>query len=95
MLLGDIIASFQDETVINETLFSLGNLALTARLVALAAESNVSTGELAMQSVGRFVNGASDEEWVALFGQMSRSDNPGQVFLRRALANAVSDFANS
>ena len=94
MLLGDIIASFQDEVVINETLFSLGNLALTARLVALAAESNVSTGELAMQSVGRFVNGASDEEWLALFGQLSRSDNPGQVFLRRALANAVSDFAN-
>ncbi len=94
MLLGDIIASFQDEAVINETLFSLGDLALTARLVALAAESNVSTGELAMQSVGRFVNGASDEEWLALFDQMSRSDNPGQVFLRRALANAASGFAN-
>ncbi len=94
MLLGDIIASFQDQAVINETLFSLGDLALTARLVALAAESNVSTGELAMQSVGRFVYGASDEEWLALFGQMSCSDNPGQIFLRRALANAVSDFAN-
>jgi len=94
MLLGDIIASFQDEAVINETLFSLGDLALTARLVALAAESNVSTGELAMQSVGRFVNGASDEEWLALFGQMSRSDNPGQVFLRRALANVASGLAN-
>ncbi len=94
MLLGDIIASFQDEAVINETLFSLGDLALATRLVALAAESNVSTGELAMQSVGRFVNGASDEEWLALFGQMSRSDNPGQAFLRRALANAVSDLAN-
>jgi len=94
MLLGDIIASFQDEAVINETLFSLGDLALTARLVALAAESNVSTGELAMQSVGRFVNGASDEEWLTLIGQMSRSDNPGQVFLRRALANAASGLAN-
>lgn len=95
MLLGDIIASFQDEAVIDETLFSLGDLALTTRLVALAAKSNVSTGELAMQSVGRFVNGASDEEWLALFGQMSRSDNPGQVFLRRALATAVFDLANS
>jgi len=94
MLLGDIIASFQDEAVINETLFSLGDLARTARLVALATESNVSTGELAIQSVGRFVNGASDEEWLALFGQMSRSDNPGQVFLRRALATATSDVAN-
>lgn len=95
MLLGDIIACFQDEAVINETLFSLGDLALTARFVALAAESNISTGELAMQSVGRFVNSASDEEWLALLGQMSRSDNPGQVFLRRALANAVSNLANS
>ncbi len=95
MLLGDIIASFQDEAVINETLFSLGDLALTARLVALAAESGVSTGELATQSVGRFVNGASDEEWLTLIGQMLRSDNPGQVFLRRALANAASDLANS
>jgi len=95
MLLGDIIASFEDEAVINETLFSLGDLALTARLVALAAESNVSTGELAMESVGRFVNGASDEEWLTLIGQMSRSDNPGQVFLRRALANAASDSVNS
>ena len=95
MLLGDIIASFEDEAVINETLFSLGDLALTARLVALAAESNVSTGELAMESVGRFVSGASDEEWLTLIGQMSRSDNPGQVFLRRALANAASDSVNS
>jgi hypothetical protein len=94
MLLGDIIASFQDEAGINETPFSLGDLALTARLVALATESNVSTGELAIQSVGRFVNGASDEEWLALLGQMSRSDNPGQVFLRRALATATSDVAN-
>ena len=85
MLLGDIIASFQDEAVINETLFSLGNLTLTARLVSLAAERNVSTGELAMQSVGRFVNGASDEEWLTLIGQMSRSENPGGVFLRRVL----------
>jgi hypothetical protein len=53
-LLGDIIASFQDQAVINETMFSLGDLALTARLVALSAESNVSAGELAMRSVGRF-----------------------------------------
>jgi hypothetical protein len=36
----------------------------------------------------RFVSGASDEEWLALIGQMSRAKNPGQVFLRRALSNA-------
>ena len=86
MLLGDIIASFQDEAVINETLFSLRDLTLTARLVALAAERNVSTGELAVEAVGRFVNGASDEEWLTLIGQMSRSENPGEIFLRRVLS---------
>jgi len=86
MLLGDIIASFQDEVVINETLFSLGDLALTARLVTLAAENNVSAGELAMQSVGRFVAGATDEDWLTLIGQMSRSENPGGIFLRYVLS---------
>jgi hypothetical protein len=36
----------------------------------------------------RFVNGASDEEWLTLIGQMSRAENPGQIFLRHALSNA-------
>ena len=66
--------------------FSLRDLTLTARLVALAAERNVSTGELAVEAVGRFVNGASDEEWLTLIGQMSRSENPGGIFLRRVLS---------
>ncbi len=90
MLLGDLIARFQDEVFVRETLFSLGDLALTARVVALADESNISVGELTVQSVGRFVNGASDEEWVTLLGQMSRADDPGHVFLRRALSNVTS-----
>jgi len=87
MLLGELIARFQDETVANETLLALGDLALTARVVALASESNISAGELAVQSIGHFVNSASNEEWLTLLGQMSRADNPGQVFLRRALLN--------
>ena len=90
MLLGDVIARFEDEAFANETLFALDDLSLTARVVALAAETNVSAGELAMQSVGQFVNGASDEEWLTLIGLMSRADNPGQVFLRRALSNVLS-----
>jgi hypothetical protein len=38
--------------------------------------------------IGRFVNGASDEEWLTLLGQMARAEDPGQVFLRHALSNA-------
>lgn len=89
MLLGDIIARFGDEAFVSETLVALDDLALAARIAGVAAENNMSAGELAMQSIGRFVNGASDEEWLTLIGQMSRADNPGQVFLRRALSNAL------
>ena len=46
MLLGDIIARFQDEAMVSETLFSLGDLALTASVVARAAENNVTTGRI-------------------------------------------------
>lgn len=74
MLLGDIIARFQDEAAVSETLFSLGDLALTASVVARAAESNITTGEFTLESVGRFVNGATDEEWLTLIGQMSRAE---------------------
>ena len=89
MLLGDIIACFEDEAFVNETLLALDDLTLTAQVVTSAAEENVSMGEFAMQSVGRFVSGASDEEWLTLIGLMSRTDNPGKVFLRRVLSNAV------
>ena len=90
MLLGDLIARFEDETLASETLFSLGDLTLTARVVAHAANNNMSAGELAVQAVGQFVNGAGDEEWLSLIGKMSRAEDPGEVFLRRALLNAVS-----
>lgn len=89
MLLGDVIAKFEDEAFVNETLLELGDLALTARVVAAAAENSVSAGEFAVQSVGRFVNAASDEEWLTLIGLMSRAENPGQIFLKRVLWNAL------
>lgn len=89
MLLGDVIIKFEDEAFVNETLFELDDLALTAQVVASAVESNVSAGEFATQSIGQFVNGASDEEWLRLIGLMSRAENPGRVFLRRVLSNAL------
>jgi hypothetical protein len=89
MLVGELIARFRDETVASQTLISLGNLALTARVVSLAAESGVSPGEFAVQAVGQFVNAASDEDWLTLLGKMSRADDPGEVFLFAALSSAV------
>ena len=89
MQLGDVIARFEDDAFVSETLFALDDLALTARIAVAAAEKNVSAGEFAAQAVGQFVNGASDEEWLTLIGLISRADNPGQVFLRRVLSNAL------
>ena len=89
MQLGDVIARFEDEAFVGETLLALDDLALTARIAASAAENSVSAGEFAARAVGQFVIGASDEEWLTLIGLMSRADNPGQVFLRRVLSNAL------
>ena len=89
MQLGDVIARFEDDAFVSETLFALDDLALTARIAAAAAEEDVSAGEFAAQAVGQFVNGASDEEWLTLIGLMSRADNPGQIFLQRVLSNAL------
>ncbi len=89
MQLGDVIARFEDDAFVSETLFALDDLALTARIAAAAAEQNVSASDFAAQAIGQFVNGASDEEWLTLIGLISRTDNPGDVFLRRVLSNAL------
>jgi hypothetical protein len=89
MLLGEVLARFEDEAFVNETLVALDDLALTARVTAVAAENNLTKSEFALQSVDRFVNSATDDEWLTLFGQMSRAEDPGRLFLRRVLSKAV------
>jgi hypothetical protein len=89
MLLGNVMASFEDPACAAEALLALDDLVLTAAITAAAAEEKMTAGEFAMQSVGAFVDGAGDEEWLTLIGLMSRSDNPGQVFLRRILSEAL------
>ena len=91
MLLGDVIARFTDEAMVDEALLSLGDLALTARIVAAAERRRVTTSEFATELVAQFVNGASDENWLGLIGEMARAHDPGQVFLRRALGNAIAE----
>ena len=89
VLLGDVIARFHDEALVSETLLSLGDLALIARINARAEQCQMSTGEFAADLIGQFINGASDEEWLTLVGQLSHADNPDRVFLHRALSNAT------
>lgn len=93
MLLGDLIASF-DEQKATETLFTLGDLAMVTRVQAAARREGMSEGEFARMALQHYASGASDEEWVTVLGQMGRSPEasapePGLILLRRALLWAL------
>lgn len=89
MQLGDVLAKFEDVDFATEAMFAIDDLVLTTRIGEAAVAEELSPGEFAMQLIRRFVNGASDEEWLTLIGIMSRAENPGQVFLRRVFSNAL------
>lgn len=89
MLLGDLIAHFDDEAVAAEALLSLDDLALTARVHEAAAAHEITAGEFARFAVQQFSADANDEDWVTVIGQMGRTEKPGQVLLRRALLWAL------
>lgn len=85
MLLGDLIARFDDETVAAETLLSLNDLPLTVRVRAMSMQEGLTPGEFASMAVQQFSASASDEEWVTVIGQMGRTQEPGLELLRRSL----------
>ena len=86
MLLGDLIARFEDEAQAAETLIALGDLALVARVEAAAAADDLTAGEIVTACVDRYTATATDEEWLTLVDLLGRADNPGKVFLQRVLA---------
>jgi hypothetical protein len=85
MLLGDLIARFDDPAVAAETLLALDDLALVGRVREAAAHQDLTPGEFAGTAVRMFADTASDEEWVTALGQMARTREPGLELLRRAL----------
>ena len=86
MMLGDLIASLADGTAVEETLFTLTDLALLAELRAQAEASGLDLGAYAAAAATRYASEAPEEEWVTLMGAMSRSQDPGVVYLKRAFA---------
>lgn len=89
MQLGELIARFEDPGIAAETLLSLDDLALTARVTQTASENDLTPGEVAVMAVDRFVARASDEDWLTIVGLMARTDDPGQIFLRRVLQQSL------
>jgi hypothetical protein len=95
MLLGDVIARFDDETVAMENLVALGDLALLRRVQDAAAAEDLTPGRFAIQAVSLFSTQASDEDWVSLVGAMGRTADPGQACLKRMVEFALRPAAPS
>ena len=89
MLLGDIIARLDDETIAMEALIGLSDLTLLARVEEAAGREGLSPGGFAAQAVHAFSTQASDEDWVSLIGAMGRTPDPGQACLRKMVEFAL------
>ncbi len=89
MLLGSIIANLSDETSILETLTSLDDLVLMARLREAAAEAGEPLGCFASAVVGSFVARADDAAWLSLMAATSKADDPGKACLRYILGTEI------
>lgn len=88
-MLGDLLANLTDETTALETILSAGDLKLVTAAQELAAADGLDLGSYVIQTVQRYTNEASDEEWVTLMGLLNRSQDPGTTCLKRALEHAL------
>ena len=89
MLLGDLLARFDDESLATEAILSLGDQSLLATLRERADADGLQLGTLAVAAVQRYSAEASDEEWIALMGALARSKDPGLTCLKRALLHVT------
>jgi len=83
-MLGDILAKLTDETIAVETILGTGDLALLAVVREHAAAEGLDLAACVTQTVQRYTNEASDEEWVTLMGLLNRSNDPSTTCLKRA-----------
>jgi hypothetical protein len=92
MLLGDLIARFSDQAIAEEILLRLDDLVLLTNLRAQSDAAGISLGSYTAAAASRYAAEASEDEWLTLIGAMNRSHNPGDAYLKRALAYAVKNF---
>ena len=94
MLLGDVLARFDQPSFAEETVLALGDIKMLARMRALAEEEGETLGTFARNAVQRFTAHASDEDWVSLIGALARADDPGAVCLAFAFRHATGSRAS-
>jgi hypothetical protein len=86
MILGDVIARLEDETVAAEMLLRLDDLGLVAEMTRRAADAGVPLGRYATWAVRHYADSAPDDEWTQLIGVLGRTDDPGVACLKRTFA---------
>ncbi len=89
MLLGSIIADLSDEASVLETLTSLDDLVLMARLRDAAAAAGEPLGCFATAVVGSFVARADDATWLSMMAAANKADDPGKACLRYILGTEI------
>jgi len=88
-MLGNIIARLHDDAFVEEFVAGLDDLVLLARLRQVADVAQMSLGCAASEAVGRFVQHAGDDQWLALMTVASRAEDPAVACLHRMLLEAL------
>jgi hypothetical protein len=81
MLLGTIMKQLQDEQMAAQTLLSLGDIVLVARVEAARLPHGETVGEYVAGAAQRFANAGTDEDWLALTTALERSHTPAATCL--------------
>jgi len=89
MLLGAMMANLADEASIVETLASLDDLVLLARMRTAAAAAGEPIGSFASAVVGTFVAEADDATWLSLMAVAGKAEDPGTACLRYILSTEL------
>ena len=83
-MLGDLLANLTDESTALETILGVGDLTLLTAVRERAAAEETDLAAYVSQTVRRYANEATDEEWITLMGAINRSPDPGATCLKRA-----------
>lgn len=85
MLLGQVLEELSDEMVAAETLIALCDLPLVAEIEKVRHVFGETAPAYAAGAARRFVQQATDDDWLSLMTALDRTDDPGKACLRQML----------
>ena len=88
MMLGDLLAEFDNEASADEALLALGDLRLVAAVRQRAAAEGVEPGTIVVRAVRHYAERAPDEEWVVDPAALHHK-NPVTPYAGRTLTGTV------